>query len=70
MDRESRKQLGKLGGAAALGLAMPLSIVLGLGAGYVLDSWLGTGPVLTIVFLLLGIIAAFVTLYREAKRVE
>jgi ATP synthase protein I len=70
MDTETRKALGKLGGLTALGIAMPMSIALGLGAGVLLDRWLETGPALTLVFLVLGIAAAFVTLYREVKRVQ
>jgi ATP synthase protein I len=70
MDRETRRSLSKLGGAWALGLSMPLSIAMGLGLGVLLDRWLSTGPVLTIVFLLLGIVAAFVTLIREASRLN
>jgi F0F1-type ATP synthase assembly protein I len=70
MDRETRKSLAKLGGVWTLGLSMPLSIALGLGVGVLFDRWLGTGPVLTMVFLLLGIVAAFVTLVRETSRLE
>jgi F0F1-type ATP synthase assembly protein I len=70
MDKETRQSMKKLGGAWSLGLAMPLSIVLGLAAGLGLDHLFGTRPVCTIVGLLFGIAAAFLTLYRETKRLE
>jgi ATP synthase protein I len=70
MEDDGPRGLSRLGGVWALGISMPLSIMLGLGAGLGLDRLFGTRPILTLVFLLLGIVAAFVTLIRETKRVE
>jgi ATP synthase protein I len=44
--------------------------VIGLGAGYYADRWLGTSPWLTLVGLGLGIAAGFVTLFRSVKAAE
>jgi ATP synthase protein I len=51
----------------ALGLEMGISVALGLLAGWWLDGKFGSSPWLTLVFLLLGIVAAFRALYRAAR---
>jgi ATP synthase protein I len=35
-----------------------------------LDKWLGTEPWLLVIFLLLGIVAGFRDVYREAQRMQ
>ncbi len=38
--------------------------MIGLGAGYLLDRWLGTRPWLLLLFFLFGVSAGFLNLYR------
>jgi ATP synthase protein I len=59
-----------LGELASVGITMVVSTMIGLGAGYWGDRWLGTAPWLMLVGLLLGIAAGFVNLFRSAKRAE
>lgn len=59
------KSVGEL---ASIGMAMVLSTVIGLGAGYYADRWLRTSPWLTMIGLGLGIAAGFVTLFRSTGR--
>ncbi|MGH7314296.1 MAG: AtpZ/AtpI family protein [Candidatus Rokuibacteriota bacterium] len=61
------KSVGEL---ASVGVALVLATVIGLGAGYYADRWLGTSPWLTLVGLGLGIVAGFVTLIRSVKSAE
>lgn len=61
------KSVGEL---ASIGMAMALATVIGLGAGYYADRWLGTSPWLTMIGLGLGIAAGFVTLFRSVKAAE
>jgi ATP synthase protein I len=61
------KSVGEL---ASIGMAMVLATVIGLGAGYLADRWLGTSPWLTMIGLGLGIAAGFVTLFRSVKAAE
>lgn len=61
------KSLGEL---ASIGMTMVLATVIGLGAGYYGDRWLGTSPWLMLAGLLLGIVAGFVNLFRSAKAAE
>lgn len=57
-----------LGQLSTLGIAMVAAVAIGLAAGYWLDRWLGTSPWLTMVFTLLGIVAAFLNLFRDLKK--
>ena len=46
----------------------PIAIALGFGWGYGMDKLFGTWPWLTAIFTALGIIAAFVNLFRMAGK--
>ena len=59
-----------LGEVASIGITMVAATVIGLGAGYYGDRWLGTSPWLTLVGLLFGIAAVFVNLFRSVKAAE
>lgn len=58
--------ISELGGLA---VAMPAAALVGYGIGWGLDRWLGTGKVLQIVFLFLGLVAGFVEMIRVVNRV-
>jgi len=55
---------------SSLGLEMGLSVAIGIGMGYFLDSYFKTSPYLTILFMLFGIVAAFKTIYMLLKKVK
>ena len=59
-----------LGEVASIGMTMVAATVIGLGAGYYGDRWLGTSPWLTLLGLLFGIAAGFVNLFRSVKAAE
>jgi ATP synthase protein I len=59
-----------LGELASLGVAMALATMIGLGAGYYLDRWLGTGPWLLLLGLGFGIAAGFIILFRSVRAAE
>jgi len=68
-DRQDRKAFFReLAKYSALGLEMALSVVIGMGIGYYLDRWLGTGPWLMVVWIALGFAAGVRSLYRAAVR--
>ncbi len=65
-DKSVFKQLFTVG---TVGIQFALSIFVGFGIGYfLLDKFLGTFPWFTIVFLIIGIIAAFRELFRLASK--
>ena len=60
---EKRGAMQQWGGLLSAGLVFPVSIAIGYFMGHYLDRWLGT-TYLTIVFLLFGIVAGFVSFFR------
>lgn len=54
------------GMAFDLGLRLGISVILGLGGGLLLDSWLKTSPIFTLIGMVLGIGAAMYTIWDVA----
>jgi len=70
---EDKKQLFRtLGFLSSVGISMVAATFIGLAMGHYLDKWLDTGPWLTLVFLLLGIVSGFRNIFiltsRELRR--
>lgn len=65
---------GAAGGGLGLGMRIAVEIVaaiaVGVGIGVLLDKWLGTQPLMLIVFLVLGAAAALRNVIRLAHRME
>jgi len=55
---------------SAIGLEMGLSVAIGLAIGLFLDRYFQTKPWLTMIFLLLGVAAAFRSLTSLAKEID
>jgi ATP synthase protein I len=55
---------------STLGIEMGVSLAVGLGIGYFLDSYFHTKPLLTVIFMLLGIVAGLKRLYSIWKKME
>lgn len=51
-----------------LGVRLGVSVILGLGLGLVLDNWLRTIPLFTLVGVALGIGAAMFTIWDVARK--
>ena len=70
LSKDERKKILK---AAALMTQLAVGtitcIALSIIIGLLLDDWLGTSPLFILVFVFLGIIAAFKYMYDTAKRV-
>ena len=50
-----------------LGVRLGISVILGLGGGLLLDSWLRTSPIFTLIGMVLGIGAAMYTIWDVAR---
>jgi ATP synthase protein I len=61
-DTSLIKQLVRL---SAIGVALVAATAIGLAIGYGLDRLFGTSPWLTLTFLLFGIAAGFLNLFRD-----
>lgn len=66
-DRNLREAIAS---ASMIGLNLVSATFIGLAIGYWLDRWLGTGPWLLLVFLVLGIVAGFKNVYLEVKKIQ
>jgi ATP synthase protein I len=49
---------------------MGFSVAIGVGIGYGLDRYFHTGPWLTLIFLLLGVVAGFRGLFSLMKDID
>jgi len=50
-----------------LGVRLGISVFLGMGGGLLLDNWLGTLPLFTLIGVVLGIGAAMYTIWDVAR---
>ncbi|MCL5022674.1 MAG: AtpZ/AtpI family protein [Nitrospirae bacterium] len=67
-EPEDKSSLRQLLEASSVGIQFVLSTFAGIGIGYLIDTFLGTFPWLTIVFFLCGIAAGFYDLVRVARK--
>ena len=70
-EGDASKRTADLGLVLDLGMRLGISVILGLGAGLLLDGWLHTSPLFTLVGMVAGIAAAMYTIWdvaREAMR--
>jgi ATP synthase protein I len=72
MADDNRQLFKSLSFLSSVGISMVAATFIGLAMGYYLDRWLETGPWLTLVFLLLGIVSGFRNIFiltaRELRR--
>lgn len=69
MDEENKKLLKNLSAVSSIGISMVLAIAICFYLGLKLDEWLGTKPWFIIIFLFIGIIAAYRNMFVIARRV-
>ncbi|MDD5543805.1 MAG: AtpZ/AtpI family protein [Acidobacteriia bacterium] len=65
MARKDRRERSELLALSSVGLMFPLCIAIGYYIGSTLDRWFGTGTKLMMLFVVLGIVAAFLNLFKE-----
>jgi len=63
-SKSTGEALRTAGALSTVGLAFVLALVMGFWFGSVLDGWLGTKPLLTIVFFFFGLAAGILNVYR------
>jgi ATP synthase protein I len=62
------RTIRNIGAMSAVGFMFVLAVVIGAGAGYLLDSWLGTSPWLFLLFFFFGVAAGILNVYRMASK--
>jgi ATP synthase protein I len=69
--QEDRKRLYKrVMRYSAVGLEMGFSVAIGVAIGYYLDRYFRSGPWLTLIFLILGVVAGFRSLFSLMKDLD
>jgi ATP synthase protein I len=66
-EEDNGSQRRMLGTAFRIGVDMVVALAVGFWIGKSLDQWLGSGPWLMLVFLLLGGAAGMLNVYRYAR---
>ncbi|MCX5816076.1 MAG: AtpZ/AtpI family protein [Proteobacteria bacterium] len=70
LTKDKKEVFRSLISYSSLGLEMGLSVAIGIGIGYFLDSYFKTSPYLTIIFMLFGVVAAFKTIFTLMRKIE
>ena len=68
MDENKRREARQLLEASSIGWMFPIAIGLGALWGWGMDKLFGTYPWLTLIFAGLGVIAAFINLFRISMK--
>jgi ATP synthase protein I len=68
VDESTKKNLKSLVQVSSVGIGMAVAIFGSAFVGYLLDRYFTTTPLLSIVFLLLGVAAGFRNFFRLVKR--
>ena len=64
---QKKTVLGKIITYSSIGIQIGLTIGIGIIGGVYLDRWLNTGPWLTLLGLLIGVVSGFTRLYQIGK---
>jgi len=70
VEEDKKKLYKKVVRYSTIGLEMGFSVAIGVAIGYFLDRFFKTGPWLTLIFLILGVIAGFRSLFSLMKSVD
>jgi ATP synthase protein I len=62
--RLDRRTVRAMAMAAQIGTSIAASIAIGIGGGYLLDRWLHTRPIFTLLGVVIGLVAAGYTIYE------
>jgi len=67
--KETRAILQAMSLITTMGISIVVCVGMGVFVGWLLDGWLNTSPWLIFVFTLLGVVAAFKTMFELFKRI-
>lgn len=68
---EERSERGRaMGNAMRLAAELVAGVIVGGCIGWALDQWFGTGPIMMVVFLMLGSAAGILNVIRSAKAMQ
>lgn len=66
--KENKKIISSLAAYGQLGVSMAMCVIVGFLTGKFLDNIFSTSPVFLIIFIIIGIIASYQTLFKITKK--
>ena len=66
LGSHSQKDWQAIGAASGIGCSVVVSLLVCIGGGVLLDRWLGTSPIMVLIGMVAGMIAAGYSLYELA----
>ena len=69
-EKNSGSNAASLGKALKISTELVASVFVGSIMGFLLDSWFGTKPLLTICFFFMGVAAGILNVFRTAKKMQ
>tara|TARA_B110000438_G_scaffold246960_1_gene248811 strand:- start:513 stop:809 length:297 start_codon:yes stop_codon:yes gene_type:complete len=69
-DKGNGSNAASLGKALKISTELVSSVLVGSIIGFLLDSWFGTKPLLTICFFFMGVAAGIINVFRSAKKMN
>jgi ATP synthase protein I len=69
-EKMAEPKYRQVGDLLTVGIMFPTCIAIGYGMGWMLDRWFGTQMVFKIIFLLFGMAAGFINLFRLVGKIE
>ncbi len=69
-NKDDGSNAASLGKALKISTELVSSVLVGSIIGFLLDSWFGTKPLLTICFFLIGVAAGILNVFRAAKKMN
>ena len=70
MEEDQKKQYKQIWRYSSIGLEMGFSVAIGAAIGYFLDKYFQTSPWLMLIFLILGVVAGFRSLFSLLKDID
>lgn len=67
-ENDKKNTLAQYADLMVIGIMFVVCLAMGLFIGLYIDKWLGTKPWFTLIFIFLGIAAAFINMFRTIAR--
>ena len=69
-EKKSGSNVTSIGKALKISTELVAAVVVGSIIGFLLDSWFGTKPLLTIIFFIMGVAAGILNVFKSAKKMQ
>ena len=69
-EKKSGSNVTSIGKALKISTELVAAVVVGSIIGFLLDSWFGTKPLLTIIFFIMGVAAGIINVIKTAKKMQ